>query len=174
MYHIYSCIKMQKYQKKSLCEIMRFYFISTFGHCNMLWRRMKTSWYEMWWYCTWNTKTLSGIFENAAFYNILGNLPAKRVSTRILGIFCYPTLIFFHIFSTSDLNNLLDILVLKYAHGLVKPKNDDKKVKYHSYDLHIAFTLIFSLILWLATLILGFWVWQVCLQALRSPGCFQP
>ena len=33
----------------------------------------------------------------------------------------------FHIFSILNLNNLLDNLVLKYAHGLEKPKNDDKK-----------------------------------------------
>ena len=30
------------------------------------------------------------------------------------------------------------------------------------YDLHIAFTLIFSLVSRLVTLILGFWGWQVC------------
>ena len=33
----------------------------------------------------------------------------------------------FHIFSTLNLNNLLDNLVSKYAHGLAKPKNDDNK-----------------------------------------------
>ena len=77
--------------------------------------------------------------------------------------FLLPNTHIFHIFSTSNLNNLLDILVLKYAHGLEKPKNDDKKAKYQWYDLHIAFALIFSLILRLATLILGIWGWQVCL-----------
>ena len=75
--------------------------------------------------------------------------------------FLLPNTHIFHIFSTSNLNNLLDILVLKYAHGLEKPKNDDKKAKYQWYDLHIAFALIFSLILRLATLILGIWGWQV-------------
>ena len=82
--------------------------------------------------------------------------------------FLLPNTHIFHIFSTSNLNNLLDILVLKYAHGLEKPKNDDKKVKYQWYDLHIAFALIFSLILRLATLILGFWGWQVCITAQLS------
>ena len=73
--------------------------------------------------------------------------------------FLVPHTHIFHIFSTSSLNKLLDILILKYAHGLKKPKNDDKKARYPWYDLHIAFTIIFSLILRLATLILGFWGW---------------
>ena len=32
----------------------------------------------------------------------------------------------FHVFSILNLSNLLDNLVLKYAQGLEKPKNDDK------------------------------------------------
>ena len=37
----------------------------------------------------------------------------------------------FHIFSILNLNNMLDYLVLKYAHGLEKHKNDDKKWNMH-------------------------------------------
>ena len=69
MYHFHSCISAGKNTKaKSLWEIIVILFDFNFGHCNMLWRWMKTCWYEMWWYCTWNTKILSGIFEDAAFY----------------------------------------------------------------------------------------------------------
>ena len=77
--------------------------------------------------------------------------------------FLVPHTHIFHSFSTSSLNKLLDILILKYTHGLEKPKNYDKKARYPWYDLHIVFTIMFSLILRLATLIFGFRGWQVCL-----------
>ena len=57
---------------------------------------------------------------------IVANLPAKRVSTHILSTFGYCTFIFFT-YSVPNLNNLLDILVFRYPHGLKKVKNDDKK-----------------------------------------------
>ena len=57
---------------------------------------------------------------------IVANLPAKRVSTHILSTFGYCTFIFLT-YSVPNLNNLLDILVFRYPHGLKKVENDDKK-----------------------------------------------
>ena len=56
-----------------------------------------------------------------------------------------------HIFSILNLNNLLNNLVLKYAYGLEKPKNVDKKWNIHGM------TCIYSLLTHLSL-----WGWQVC------------
>ena len=56
-----------------------------------------------------------------------------------------------HIFSILNLNNMLNNLVLKYAYGLEKPKNVDKKWNIHGM------TCIYSLLTHLSL-----WGWQVC------------
>ena len=59
---------------------------------------------------------------------IVANLPAKRVSTHILSTFGYCTFILLtYSVPVPNLNNLLDILVFRYPHGLKKVENDDKK-----------------------------------------------
>ena len=60
---------------------------------------------------------------------ILGIFSNRTVHTNQLPLFSTP--IFFHIFNTSNLISFLDILVLKYSHGLGKPENDDKKWTVH-------------------------------------------
>ena len=63
----FRCKYWQNYQSKAIEWYYVILFDFNFGHCNMLWRRMKTCWYEMWWFCTCNTKVLSGILEIACY-----------------------------------------------------------------------------------------------------------
>ena len=85
VYHFHSCISAGKNTTaKSICEIIVILFDSNFGHCNMLWGWMKTCWYEMWWYCTWNTKIFSGIIEIACF------LQPDSVTSRVLRLMSFP------------------------------------------------------------------------------------
>ena len=98
----------------------------------------------------------------AMTYAKLANLPTKWGYTRIFVQLCT------HIFLISSALNLYNTTLVDFGinNNLMSLKSLKMMIKSEitMYNLHnLALTLIFSLILKLASLILGYWGWQVCL-----------